>query len=160
MADSGQSPAADRALALQPLERGAHDLAEQPDAQQPRGGRPVIGLELRVQQQKIDALDPQALQAGAQALGDLAFQCLRLVVRQLHLRGDQHAVGHRAAERLADDQLGLPGTVRGRDVDHRDAGVESGADGRDRLRPLDRPPHVADAAAAQGQRAHAAQVAE
>jgi hypothetical protein len=96
MADAGQPPSTDHALLPQPLERGPHDLVERPNAEQPRRRRPIIRLELGVQQQQVDPLDPEALQAGAQAVGELPLQHLRRIIGQLDLGGDEHAVGDRA----------------------------------------------------------------
>jgi hypothetical protein len=82
-ADVGQPPATDHALLPQPLERGPHDLAERPNAEQPRRGRPVIGLELGVQQQQVDALHHEALHAGVQAVGELPLEHLRRITLAL-----------------------------------------------------------------------------
>ena len=157
-ADAGDAPGADAPVGDEPL-------ADRDEALDIRGparsgtvdvgaGVVVVGNDVGMQEEEVDALEPHAREALIEAAHDIAFDLSGGRRAQPVLGRHADAGGQPAIEGRADNALGLAVAVGRRHVEQRDAAVDRGAYRRNAFLARGRSPELANPAATKGERTH------
>ena len=166
MADTGQPPGADQALAHQPLEHRADMGDEGRISDHPLGGAgPLhnmvrIGYDIRMQEEQIEPLEAQPAQAARDRAAQQRLDFATPRLAEIAFAGEPHPLGQSAAKRCTDHLLRLAVAIARGEIDEVDPGLDRHLDGGDALLERRLAPHHAEPAAAQGQGRNRPQPAE
>ena len=157
-ADAGDAPGADAPVGDEPF-AGRNEAL---DVGRPArcgtvnvgAGVVVVGNDVRVQKEEVDALEPHAREALIEAAHNIAFDLSRGRCAEPVLCRHPDAGGQPTIEGRAHHALRLTVAVGRRHVEQRDATVNRGAHRRNAFIARGRSPELANPAAAKGERAH------
>jgi hypothetical protein len=157
MADAGEAPGADDALADEALEHRP-DMVDKGrvwghagGGVGPAGQMRRVGHDVRVQEKHIEPRQAQPLEASLDRAAQYRFDLGRSGVAEVAFAGDPHPRGEAAGKGGADDLLGLAVAVARREIEEGNARLHRGVHGQDAFLEGGFTPHHPEPAAAQGQ---------